>query len=135
MYTTKVDLPYTPQHGDWHNGNPFTTAFCRTMKHGNVLVTGGLDDAKDYITLHLGPTLAVLRFWHNHHSRGYTTLINCNDFKWGRIVTSQHFVEDRLCPVRTFADALLDEQYNTIAIYHKIPSTFPRALKQLLIKG
>lgn len=110
MYKTKVELRYQ-KIGSWANGDPFTLAFCRTEKHGNVLVTGGLHVVEEYIVANLGRTLVALRFAHHGSTRGYCKMYNCKPY-W---ITSDGLT--------------IYGEDGIVAQYNKIPSSFPRALQ------
>lgn len=129
----EVGEKYSPIHS-WREGNPYTTAFCRTLYSGNIMVCGGYKDVQEYIK-RLGPCLVSVRFWYRGETRGSVTLKNvprglyfshCRELL-GSIGRNGNTGWDLLqfSPSET-------GPYKVLAHYSHIPSTFPRILVQII---
>jgi hypothetical protein len=129
-YQNIVEFKYD-KVGSFKDGNPFTLAFCRTFRQGNILVKGGFHNVKAEVSK-LGPALVSYRFFHNGRSRGYNRIENCGKVRCaflGSILRPRFYLAKR----EDCGFELVDgESEIIIATYRKIPSTFPRALSGYL---
>ena len=123
-YKEIVVESYNPL-GSFRNVNPFTLAFCRTVKHGNILLKGGLNAVNHYIESELKEmALVSFRLFHHGRSRGYTHMVNSSKYL---------FIRDHDKAYNFIGYKLYDIRNNIeIAHYRKVPSTFPRILEQFV---
>lgn len=112
--------------------NPFVLAFCRTRDHGNVLLKGGMVAVEKY-TRTICPCLAVMQLYYHGHSRPIVKVVLPATLTG---YFHPHFDRnERGC-------ITIRNGYNLIVYgasiqllhqhYNKIPSSFPRALKDML---
>jgi hypothetical protein len=125
----KVEIGTYNPVGSWRDANPYTTAFCRTMYSGNVMVCGGYHDVMSYLEK-LGPCLASIRFWNKGKTRGTIFLKN--------VPIGMYFshADSKLGHSNKGWDILLfvpGRAYTVLAHYSHIPSTFPRVLASLIV--
>lgn len=105
----------------------FVLAFCRTMEHGNILVKGWYDDVEKVIKRDLGPSLVCYSLWYKGKSRNIRTLENCSKYWLGRN-TPEGFEKKNIALWKRLGMG----KHKYICGWNKIPSTFPRKLKELL---
>lgn len=142
-YRKVVNLEYN-RIGSYPDMNPFATSFCRTEKQGNVLVTGGINDVEDYIRKFLGNCLVTTSYWnHGEHrsaspklygpiARGLHILNVTGKGKLSHltkgIVSEAYGIEatKNWIIIKKYTGT---KYYELVAEWNKIPSSYPRDLK------
>jgi len=129
----KVELPYD-KINSFKETNPFTTAFCRTEKKGNVLVVGGIHDVDKYIEDNLGNCLVVKTYWmHGNHRTASPQLYGNN------IISRMHITSGEFLKLykHNYMVSVPVKKFNLVnnrivfASWNRIPSTYPKCLKGL----
>jgi len=135
MQYQKVDAGYSSRVCDKYARSgfrsvPFVMAFCRTLHNGNMLIVGD-DVAVTEKIKGLGPTLAVTSIWKHGRARfTYCRLYNVPGCY--QIHKTQYYDGQRLLRRKRPVHVLRGPDYSTIAEWRRVPSTFPRVLREIL---
>lgn len=119
-----IDLGGYDPTGSWKRDDPFTTAYCRTLQHGELKVTGGYLAVTKHLRT-LGPMLVVMAFWYEGHPR-------CLSPKIINTHTTYYFHNDACGDKKWHLKR--SAPYEELESYNKIPNSFPRILKQMAKK-